>query len=322
MLQGGAVVKAVTKGHEADPQGLNVLLDIGTQRWRTDSSKPAQVVGTVRFVKTENGWRQTALQTQLSKGLMAEIREARRLEAAKEEERSQVAARAQREAQRVYQLNERAWSYAISPESTEGNVVEAVNLAKEAIQTTDPPWNFFGTLGTAYARNGQFAEAVEMQTRGLAMLRETSNLTAEQKATAIVVSARRLELFRQRKPYIELPRAPLTDVQERELNEAAWRYAASPDPAQRDGVKAVDIAMQAVQKSFHPPWNFFGTLATAYARNGQFSEAVEMQTLALAMLRETRNLTPEQMAPRVAASEQRLELFRQRKPYAEPPPGQ
>lgn len=62
-------VKEVVQGHQPDPEGLNVLFDIGTQLWRTDESHPATVVGSVRFIKTDNGWQKATVETYLAESL-------------------------------------------------------------------------------------------------------------------------------------------------------------------------------------------------------------------------------------------------------------
>jgi protein O-mannosyl-transferase len=60
-----------------------------------------------------------------------------------------------------------------------------------------------------------------------------------------------------------------------ELNNLAWRLATSPDPAQRDGNRAVEIAGELCAKTQSRLTIFVGTLAAAYAGAGRFDEAVD-----------------------------------------------
>jgi tetratricopeptide (TPR) repeat protein len=72
------------------------------------------------------------------------------------------------------------------------------------------------------------------------------------------------------------------------LNNLAWIRATSPDPFQRDGVKAIELATEANQLSGGKDPVFVRTLAAAYAENGQFTEAIEtaQRGLPLAIARE------------------------------------
>jgi len=56
----------------------------------------------------------------------------------------------------------------------------------------------------------------------------------------------------------------------------AWILATCPEASVRNGRKAVELAEQAVRLSGGTNPIFIGTLATAYAEVGRFSEAVEM----------------------------------------------
>jgi hypothetical protein len=65
------------------------------------------------------------------------------------------------------------------------------------------------------------------------------------------------------------------------LNNLAWVRATSPDPFQRDGAKALELAKEANQLSGGKDPVFVRTLAAAYAENGQFTEAIETAQRAL-----------------------------------------
>jgi hypothetical protein len=58
------------------------------------------------------------------------------------------------------------------------------------------------------------------------------------------------------------------------LNELAWTLATSPDATVRDGGRAVKLAERACELTNYQYTLFVGTLAAAYAENGQFDEAI------------------------------------------------
>jgi tetratricopeptide (TPR) repeat protein len=63
------------------------------------------------------------------------------------------------------------------------------------------------------------------------------------------------------------------------LNAEAWLLATCPDPAVRNGAKAVQLAQQAVKRDANP--RLRDTLAAAYAETGKFEDAVREETDAI-----------------------------------------
>jgi tetratricopeptide (TPR) repeat protein len=59
------------------------------------------------------------------------------------------------------------------------------------------------------------------------------------------------------------------------MSNLAWIYATSPDDSLRDGMKAVQLAEQAMRISGRRIPIIYRTLAAAYAENGQFSQAIQ-----------------------------------------------
>ena len=59
------------------------------------------------------------------------------------------------------------------------------------------------------------------------------------------------------------------------LNNLAWSLAANPRPELRNGREAVELAGKAVELTGQQQPVFMGTLAAAYAEDGQFAKAVE-----------------------------------------------
>lgn len=96
------------------------------------------------------------------------------------------------------------------------------------------------------------------------------------------------------------------------LNMEAWILATATDPAQRDSMKAVDYAAQAV--ALAPDCaSCLDTLAAAYAAAGRYDEAVTEQQKALAAM-----TSRQKDAGRSEGMQARLELYRARKPYIDP----
>jgi hypothetical protein len=60
------------------------------------------------------------------------------------------------------------------------------------------------------------------------------------------------------------------------LNNLAWSLAANPRQELRNGREAVQLASKAVELTGQQQPVFMGTLAAAYAEDGQFAKAVEM----------------------------------------------
>ncbi len=87
------------------------------------------------------------------------------------------------------------------------------------------------------------------------------------------------------------------------LNNLAWSLAANPRPELRNGREAVDLAGKAVELTGRQQPVFMGTLAAAYAEDGQFAKAVETASLA-------RNIALSLHQPEVAAiNEQLIKLY-------------
>jgi Flp pilus assembly protein TadD len=64
-------------------------------------------------------------------------------------------------------------------------------------------------------------------------------------------------------------------------NNLAWILSASPDPAVRNGTRAVELAQQAVKYSEENDFRFLRTLGAAYAEAGRFDDAVATTERAL-----------------------------------------
>ena len=98
-------------------------------------------------------------------------------------------------------------------------------------------------------------------------------------------------------------------------NGLAWLYATCPDEKYRNGQKAVENATKAYQSDGGQHWYFLGTLAAAYAQNGDFAKAVEWQAKAIEVAAADQSVPAKDKAD--AAS--RLELYKQGKPSRDEP---
>jgi serine/threonine-protein kinase len=95
----------------------------------------------------------------------------------------------------------------------------------------------------------------------------------------------------------------------RTLNALAWLKATCPDASIRNAPAAIRLATEACTRT---NWRDFGnidTLAAAYAEAGQFDQALKYQEVA------TKNALPDDRRER----EERLALYRQRKPCRDKP---
>lgn len=102
-------------------------------------------------------------------------------------------------------------------------------------------------------------------------------------------------------------------TQARSHNLRAWSAATNLDAARRDGRKAVEDARRACELTNHKSWNFLDTLSAAYAETGDFAKAIETQELAINIERKSE---PSDEVENKKLRD-RLELYRQNKPYRE-----
>jgi tetratricopeptide (TPR) repeat protein len=93
------------------------------------------------------------------------------------------------------------------------------------------------------------------------------------------------------------------------LNSRAWAAATCPDPRFRDRTKALDYAKRACELDGWKNAFYFGTLAAAYADNGEFDNAVKWQRKALE--------DPGYQKECGDEGRKMLKLFEQQKPYRE-----
>jgi tetratricopeptide (TPR) repeat protein len=90
-------------------------------------------------------------------------------------------------------------------------------------------------------------------------------------------------------------------------NDIAWILATAPDPALRNGSEAVKWANRAV--SLGSDSDYYDTLAAAFAETGRYSDARLQEEYAI------QKLSPEDTSAKRDAYQERLQLYKQGKPY-------
>jgi len=68
------------------------------------------------------------------------------------------------------------------------------------------------------------------------------------------------------------------------LNDLAWMLATAPEPSLRNGPKALELAIKAVQSTGGNDPNTLDTLAATYAENGDYAKAIEFSSKALILV--------------------------------------
>ena len=93
------------------------------------------------------------------------------------------------------------------------------------------------------------------------------------------------------------------------LNNIAWVLATGQDGSIRNGAEAVELAQRAVQLSDASEPIVLGTLAAAYAENGQFSNAVQTAGNALELATKQHN------QPLAESIEEKIRLYKANEPF-------
>jgi tetratricopeptide (TPR) repeat protein len=94
------------------------------------------------------------------------------------------------------------------------------------------------------------------------------------------------------------------------LNDAAWVLATCPQIEYCNGDHAVQLATRACELTEYQQFDFIDTLATAYARQANFAEAIRWEQQAI-------SLAPEEGRSELEA---RLRLFQQNRAFVDVPP--
>lgn len=193
-----------------------------------------------------------------------------------------------------------------------GDVASALAQYAKAVQVKpDDGWAHFN-MGRALARQGKTVEAA-------AHLREAVRIHPKdaeaQYALGDVLATQ--GKFREAVEHISEAHKLQPDALQ-PANRLAWLLATCPDPALRDGPRAVLLAQAACEMTRQRDPETLGTLAAAYAEAGRFPEAVAAGEHALRLARDhTPRLSGQERSALVQRLRQRLDCYKAGKPFRE-----
>ena len=104
------------------------------------------------------------------------------------------------------------------------------------------------------------------------------------------------------------------------LNNLAWVLATSPDDELRDGVRAIELAMQAAEQSEFDEAYILSTLASAYAETGDFDKAIEWIEKAIELNEQKGkdgSVGKERTEEQSASLQKEYEKYKEKKPWRE-----
>ncbi len=187
----------------------------------------------------------------------------------------------------------------------QGATAEARTHLERAVELSPELANVQAAYGTLLAKEGRFAEAAETYDRAVKLA----------PSSAILHLARARALLRtgdERKAGQALAESLAALPEEGEVAHLAARFlATASDPGLRDGARALTLAIQVF--SAQPVPEHGETLAMAFAENGRFDDAVELQRTVVAQLTRTGAA-----APILARAGKRLDLYVAKQPCRSP----
>jgi Tetratricopeptide repeat. len=185
----------------------------------------------------------------------------------------------------------------------------AMKYANQAIKIDSNNVEAYIARGIVYAHINENDKAIEDYNNAL-RLNPKSKYALRRRADSYIVSGQ-FDLA-----ILDLERisevGPYADNWEDRLARLAWLYATCHDSRYLDGKKSVEIIQKFAFCAITAP--HMNTLAAAYARNGQYEEAVKAQETFLIMIKSSRLTEPRE----VEEAESRLALYKAGQPYTEP----
>ena len=184
-------------------------------------------------------------------------------------------------------------------------ILPIVLLFSFSCASTQPTQNesgdakFYNNRGTAYGEKGQYDQAIM-----------DFNQAIEINPRYIKAYNNRGIVYRLRGQYdraiSDFNKAiEMNSLDPEAYNNLAWLFATAKAPGFRNGKRAVKLALKACELSDWKMGEYLDTLAAAYARTGDFDNAVKWQEKAL-----------EQSKPaKPSEFRERLNLYRERKPW-------
>jgi Flp pilus assembly protein TadD len=157
-------------------------------------------------------------------------------------------------------------------------------------------------LGTALSVAGRLDQAMEQYRQAIQIDPKYAN-AYNNLGGVLLAQGKREEALREYRQVVRLEPQSASG-----LSSVSWVLATGPNPSRRDVTEAVDAAERAVRLTGRQDARALDILAAAYAAAGEFDRAQEAESAALQLL-------PSE--PLAIGIRQRLDLYRQRKPYIE-----
>jgi tetratricopeptide (TPR) repeat protein len=157
-------------------------------------------------------------------------------------------------------------------------------------------------LGTALSVGGRLDQAMEQYRQAIQIDPKYAN-AHNNLGGVLLALGRREEALREYREVVRLQPQSASG-----LSNLSWVLATGPNPSRRDVAEAVDAAESAVRLTGRQDARALDVLAAAYAATGEFDRAQEAESAALRLLPSD---------PLAGGIRQRLDLYRQRKPYIE-----
>jgi tetratricopeptide (TPR) repeat protein len=188
-----------------------------------------------------------------------------------------------------------------------GQFADAIAHYQKALEIAPDNAEVQNNLGGALLRHGQLAEAIAHYQKALEITPDNVNVRRNL-VTALSARETILKSLAERQDALQVRPNDVALV-----NDTAWMLATNPNAFVRNGPGAVELAERAVKLSGGREAAILDTLAAAYAAAGQFDKAVET-AIEAHRLAEAAGQRPHAEAIRM-----RLQLYRGRKPYHDPP---
>ena len=151
----------------------------------------------------------------------------------------------------------------------QGKLDEAISLLQSAVDLRPDNSPAHENLAKALLQKGQVADA-------LIHYRKLLDLQPDNMEIHNIVGTVLVQQGRVKEGAEEWQKVLLVEPDNgNAMSNLAWVFATSPDQSIRNGVRAVQLAEQAVRLSGERIPILFRTLAAAYAENGQFSDAIQ-----------------------------------------------
>jgi serine/threonine-protein kinase len=158
---------------------------------------------------------------------------------------------------------------------------------------------FYNSRGIAYGQKGQYDQAISDFNMAIA-LNPNDNKAYNNRGFAYRLKGQFGQAISDFNRAIEI-----NPLDAEAYNNLAWLFATAKVPLYRNGKKAVELALKGCELSNWKKAEYLDTLAAAYARAGDFDNAVKWEEKAL----ESPNLA------RPSEYQKRLNLYRDRKPW-------